>query len=414
MASINSELFKEAQGYLVGGVNSPVRAFNYVGGNPLLIKKGRGSKVYDYDGNKYIDYVLSWGSLILGHAFPEVVNKVKTAAECGLSFGSTNAKEIELAKLICNAIPFIDKIRFVNSGTEAVMAAVRLARGYTGRNKVIKFDHSYHGHADYLLASAGSGLATLNIPQSLGVPSDFIKHTLVLSYGDTAQLDKIFNKYGKEIAAVLVEPVGGNFGVIHPNIYFLKQIREITRKYGALLISDEIITGFRFNFGSFIDSSGITPDLICLGKIIGGGLPIGAYAGKKKIMVNLAPLGKVYQASTFSGNPIVMQAGIVTIKELAGLKDKYEHLESLTGLLSESLWKKARQLGIDLEISYFGSMFSLKFAKANDFRKFYRGMLKGGVYFAPSEFEVNFLSFAHSKEDIHKTIILAERVLAAI
>lgn len=408
--SLNSKLFIEAQKYLVGGVNSPVRAFNYVGGEPLLIKNGRGSKVYDYDGKEYIDYVLSWGSLILGHAFPEVVNKVKTAVDSGLSFGTTNTGEIELAKLMRRAIPFIERIRFVNSGTEAVMGAVRLARGYTGRNKIIKFEHSYHGHADYLLASAGSGLASLNIPQSLGVPSDFIKHTLVLPYGDTAQLDKIFKKYGKEIAAVLVEPVGGNYGVVPADFDFLRYLRGITKKYGSLLISDEIITGLRFNFGSFIHSLGITPDLICLGKIIGGGLPIGAYAGKKKIMDKLAPLGKVYQASTFSGNPIVMQAGIATLKVLVRLKDKYKQLESLTGFLSEALSKKARQLDIDLKVSSFGSMFSLKFAKLKDFRKFYKGMLNGGVYFAPSEFEANFLSFAHTKNDIDKTLLTAKWV----
>ncbi len=412
--SINSKLFREAKKYLVGGVNSPVRAFNYVGGEPLLIKKGRGSKVYDYDGIEYIDYVLAWGSLILGHAFPRVINAVKDAAESGLSFGTTNAQEIELAKLIQKAIPFVDKLRLVNSGTEAVMGAVRLARGFTGRDKIIKFEHAYHGSTDYLLASAGSGAATLNIPQSQGVPKDFIKHTLILSYGDAAQLDKIFKKYGREIAAVLVEPVGGNYGVIPPDISFLKQLRKITKQYGSLLISDEIITGLRFNFGSFIHSLGLTPDLICLGKIIGGGLPIGAYAGKKKIMDKLAPLGKVYQASTFSGNPVVMAAGIATLKALARLKDKYKGLESLTHYLSAALIKKAKKLYIDLEVSFYGSMFSLKFAKINDFKKFYQGMLNGGVYFAPSEFEANFLSFAHTKKDIDKTVILAEKVLAGI
>ena len=410
--SLNSKLFKEAKEYLVGGVNSPVRSFNYVGGNPLLIKNGKGSKVYDYDGKQYIDYVLSWGSAILGHAFPKVVDGVKASAQAGLSFGTTNTGEIELAKLVRSAIPFIDKIRFVNSGTEAVMGAVRLARGYTGRNKIVKFEHSYHGHADYLLAHAGSGLASLNIPQSLGVPSDFIKDTLVVSYGDTAQLDKIFKKLGEEIAAVLVEPVGGNFGVIAPDISFLKYLREITRKYGSLLIADEIITGFRFNFGSFIYSLGITPDLICLGKIIGGGLPIGAYAGSRRIMDKLAPLGKVYQASTFSGNPVVMQAGIATIEELAKLN--YKQLGNLSDYLARALKEKADKRNIKLEINYFGPMFSLKFAKPKDFRKFYKGMLRGGVYFAPSEFEANFLSFAHTKEDIHKTIILAGKVLAEI
>lgn len=412
--SLNSKLFKGAKRYLVGGVNSPVRAFNYVGGDALLIKWGRGSKAYDYNGKEYIDYVLSWGSLILGHAYPKVVNAVKESVQEGLSFGTTNTREIELAKSIRRAIPFIDKIRFVNSGSEAVMGAVRLARGYTGRNKIIKFEHSYHGHADYLLAHAGSGLATLNIPQSLGVPGDFLRHTFILPYGDTAKLDKIFKKYGNEIAAVLVEPVGGNYGVLPPDINFLKHLRKITRKYGSLLIADEIITGFRFNFGSFINSLGITPDLICLGKIIGGGLPIGAYAGKKKIMDKLAPLGKVYQASTFAGNPVVMEAGITTLKALGGLKRKYKELDNLTLLLTDSFVREAKKFNLDLKVTVFGSMFSLKFAKAEDFRKFYKGMLKSGVYLAPSEFEANFLSFAHTKSDIYKTIKSAEKVFAKI
>jgi len=411
---INSKLFAQAKGYLVGGVNSPVRDFHYAGGGPLLIKKGRGSKIYDYDGNRYIDYVLSWGSLILGHAFPKVINKIRIAARSGLSFGITSAREIKLAKLICGAIPFIDKVRLVNSGTEALMGAIRLARGYTGRNKIIKFEHAYHGHADYLLVAAGSGLATLSIPQSQGIPGDFIKHTLVLPYGDTAQLGKIFKKYGKEIAAVLVEPVGGNYGVIAAEINFLRRLGEITGENGSMLIADEVITGFRFNFGSFMHSAGITPDLICLGKIIGGGLPIGAYAGKRKIMDKLAPLGKVYQASTFAGNPIVMEAGIATLRALAGLKDKYRNLEKLALFLSAGLARKAKELDIGLEVSSFGSMFSLKFAEVKVFKKFYKGMLEGGVCLAPSEFEANFLSFAHTQKDIDKTVALAEKVLTEI
>lgn len=411
LSTINYKLFNKAKKYLVGGVSSPVRSFSYVGGKPVLITRGKGSKVYDYDGNKYIDYVLSWGALILGHAYGQVIKDLKKVIEHGLSFGTTNAYEVELAKILNGAIPFAEKIRFVNSGTEAVMGAVRLARGLTRRNKIIKFEHSYHGHADYLLASAGSGLATLKIPLSRGVPKNFIKDTLVIPYQDRLLLDKAFKRYGKEIAAVLVEPVGANYGVIAPDIDFLKYLRVITKQHGSLLIADEIITGFRFNFGSFLSNSGITTDLICLGKIIGGGLPIGAYAGSRKIMNYLAPLGEVYQASTFSGNPIVMQAGITTLRALANLSKDYERLTNLTAFLSNTLKEIARTHKINLEVNHFGSMFSLKFSKKEDFKKFYRRMLGAGVYFAPSEFEANFLSFAHTKKDIDQTMSLARRQL---
>lgn len=412
--TINSKLFSEAQKYLVGGVNSPVRAFNYVGGDPLIIKKGHGSKVYDHDGNEYIDYVLSWGSLILGHAFPDVVNAIKAAACDGLSFGTTNIKEVELAKFIHKAIPFVEKIRFVNSGTEAVMSAVRLARGHTGRDKIVKFENSYHGHADYLLVSGGSGLATLNIPQSPGVPRSFIKDTMVLPYGDFRKLEEAFELHGREIAAVLVEPVGGNYGVMPPNTGFLRHLRKITDRYSALLIADEVITGFRFSFGSFMHRSGVLPDLICLGKIIGGGLPIGAYGGGGKIMNKLAPLGKVYQASTFSGNPVVMQAGISTLKVLALSGGRYRQIERFAELLSSAIERAARSCNIDLKVSRFGSMFSLKFERKDDFKKVYRGLLRSGVYFAPSEFESNFVSFAHTKKDIDDTINLIRVILAKI
>ena len=412
--TINSKIFTEARKYLVGGVNSPVRAFNYVGGDPLIIKKGRGSRVYDHDGNEYIDYVLSWGSLILGHAFPDLVRAVRSAAGDGLSFGATNIKEVELAKLIHGAIPFVEKIRFVNSGTEAVMGAVRLARGHTGREKIVKFENSYHGHADYLLVSGGSGLATLKIPQSLGVPRSFIKDTIVLPYCDLQKLEETFKRYGNEIAAVLVEPVGGNYGVLPPDIDFLKHLRKITYQYSTLLIADEVITGFRFSFGSFMRKVGILPDLVCLGKIIGGGLPIGAYGGGVKIMNKLAPLGKVYQASTFSGNPVVMQAGISTLKVLASSGARYGQIEKFTEHLSIAIETAARARNIDLKVSRFGSIFSLKFKERGDFKKFYKGMLSGGAYFAPSEFESNFLSFAHTKKDIDDTIYLAKSILSEI
>ncbi len=403
--SQNKILFKDAQRYLVGGVNSPVRAFNYVGGEPLLFKKGRAAKIYDYDGKSYIDYVLSWGSLILGHSHPQVVREVGKKVRQGLSFGATNETEILLAKAIQGVIPQAQKIRFVNSGTEAVMSAIRLARGYTERNKIIKFQHAYHGHADYLLASAGSGLATLAISQSKGVPRDFIKETIVLPWTDALALKKTFVKYGKQIAAILFEPAGGNYGVIPPDAGFLKYAVSLSRRYGSLVVADEVITGFRFRFGALCHELGVDFDLICLGKIIGGGLPIGAYAGKDEIMRHLAPLGKVYQASTFAGNPVVMSAGLTTLKVLSALRDGYAQLEALTEYLAGSLEDKA---GPDLKISRFGPMFSLRFKQKERFVKFYQRMLQRGIFFAPSEFEANFLSFAHTKNDIEKTIEVAK------
>ena len=412
--TINSKLFDEAKKYLVGGVDSPVRAFNYVGGDPLIIKRGRGSNVYDHDGNAYIDYVLSWGSLILGHAFPDVVDAVRDAARSGLSFGTTNIKEVELAKLIRKAIPFIEKIRFVNSGTEAVMGAVRLARGYTGRERIVKFENAYHGHADYLLTKSGSGLATLGIPSSAGVPKNFTKHTVVAPFNNIGAIENVFKRYGRKIAAVLVEPVGGNYGVLSPDIAFLKRLRALTAEYGALLIFDEVITGFRFRFGSVAKDFGVIPDIIVLGKIIGGGLPIGAYGGGRKVMDKLAPLGKVYQASTFSGNPVVMQAGISTLKVLASSGAKYRQMGRLTEFLSNVIEESARSRHIGLKVSRCGSIFSLKFERKYDFKKFYKGMLQGGIYFAPSEFEANFLSFAHTKKDVERTTDAVAKALERI
>lgn len=404
----NQALFKRAEQVLVGGVDSPVRSFSYAGSDPLVIRRGRGSKVYDYDGNPYIDYVLSWGSAILGHANPAVIQDLKKAATLGLSFGTTNDKEIKLAETISSANPFIEKIRFVNSGTEAVMGAVRLARGYTRRDKILKFENFYHGHADYLLAKGGSGLATLGIPASKGVPEDFTKHTLIASYGDKNALAEIFKREGKNIAAVIVEPVGANYGVIEPDPAFLKELRSITKKYGSLLIFDEVITGFRFRYGLAAQALGITPDLVTLGKIIGGGLPIGAYGGSGRIMEELAPLGKVYQASTFAGNPIVMQAGLTTLKVLKGLKKDYRRLSDLTRSLSRGLEVEARSRSIGLKVSSYENIFSLKFEKKEEFKRFYALMLEKGIYFAQSEFEANFLSFAHTKKDIDKTIRCAK------
>ena len=404
------KLFNIAKRYLVGGVDSPVRSFKYVGGSPLLIKSGKSAKVFDYNNKEYLDYVLSWGAAILGHAHPQVVKAVKQKVNSGLSFGTTNGTEVELAKEISRVISFIEKIRFVNSGTEAVMGAVRLARAYTGRDKIIKFSHAYHGHADYLLAKAGSGLATLGIPLSKGVPADFIKHTLVASFGDIGVVEKIFKQNKGKIAAVLVEPVGGNYGVLPPNVKYLKKLRILTKKYKTLLIFDEVITGFRFGYGAVCQNFGIAPDLICLGKIIGGGFPIGAYAGSAKIMNNLAPTGKVYQASTFSGNPIIMQAGLSTLRFLKQQRKSYQKIKDLNDYLCINLKKIAERYRIFIELNYYGSMFSFKFESKDRFAEFYRLMLKAGIFFVPSEFEVNFLSFAHSKREINHTLYVARKV----
>lgn len=411
---LNSRLFSEAKEYLVGGVNSPVRAFNYVGGNPPVIKRGRGSKIYDQEGREYIDYVLSWGSLILGHAYPEVIKAVKAAADQGLGFGATNSREIELARVVLGALPFARKIRFVNSGTEAVMGAVRLARGFTKRDTIIKFENSYHGHADYLLAKGGSGLATLNIPSSAGVPRNFLKNTIIIPFADRGSLEKVFKERGSDIAAVLFEPVGGNYGLVPADMDFLRYLRKVTRKYGSLLIADEVITGFRFHFGAASELFGVEPDLIILGKIIGGGLPIGAYAGPEKIMRRLAPLGDVYQASTFSGNPVTMQAGLSTLKVLSRSKGLYEEAERLTDYLACAIEQEAFSLGIELKVINFGSVFSLRFKDKESFFRFYRRLLDSGVYFAPSEFETNFLSFAHSARDIRNTISRVRTALSAL
>jgi len=408
------KLFKEANKYLVGGVNSPVRSFNYAGVRPVFIKNGRGAFIYDYEGKAYIDYVLSWGSLILGHGYPQVIKDVKNKISSGLSFGLTNKTEIELAKEIKARVKFIDKIRFVNSGTEAVMAAIRLARGFTGRAKILKFEHSYHGSADYLLAKGGSGLATLQIATSGGVPQDFLKHTLIVPFGDLESLKNIFSRFKNQIAAVILEPVGGNYGVVPPDINFLKQAREISVKQGTLLIFDEVITGFRFRNGSMAQEIGVTPDLVTFGKIIGGGLPIGAVAGRAKIMDNLAPLGKVYQASTFSGNPVVMQAGLSTLKVLGKLKNRYPELTKLADELRSGLAKEAKLAGIELEISGYKSMFSLRFRNKSQFSRFYRLMLDQGIFFAPSEFEANFISFAHKKSNIRRTINAARFAFKSI
>ncbi len=410
------KLYKEAQKYIPGGVNSPVRAFKAVGGEPLFIERGKGSKIYDVDGSEYLDYVLSWGPLILGHTHPEVIKEVIGVLEKGTSFGAPTFRETELAKIMVKAVPGMEKIRLVNSGTEATMSAIRLARGYTGRDKIVKFEGCYHGHADYLLVKAGSGATTFGFPDSAGVPRDFTRNTILVPYNDITVIEKVIKENHGEIASVIIEPVAGNMGVVLPEDGFLQKLREITREYGIVLIFDEVISGFRISYGGAQQYFRVIPDLTCLGKIIGGGLPVGAYGGKKEIMDNLAPLGSVYQAGTLSGNPIAVAAGTCTLKILSQ-PGVYEKLQERTINLVESLRENARNLRVDIHINQIGSMFTLFFsshkvydyqsARRSDEKKFaqyFQGMLREGIYLPCSQFEANFLSLAHTEEDIEKTV----------
>jgi len=410
------KLFREAQKYIPGGVNSPVRAFKAVGSNPLFIERGIGSKVYDTDGCEYVDYVLSWGPLILGHSYPQVIKKVREALEKGTSFGAPTPGETELARMMVEAVPGIEKVRLVNSGTEAAMSAVRLSRGYTGRDKIVKFEGCYHGHADYLLVKAGSGATTFGFPNSAGVPQDFTRNTILIPYNDIIATERVVKENHREIAAVIIEPVAGNMGVVLPQDGFLQKLREITKKYGIVLIFDEVITGFRISYGGAQQYFRVIPDLTCLGKIIGGGLPVGAYGGKREIMDYLSPLGPVYQAGTLSGNPIAVAAGAQSLK-LLSQPGVYKKLEERTRSLVESLRENARKLKVDMHINQIGSMFTLFFSsykvydyksakKSNEkkFAQYFQGMLKKGIYLPCSQFETNFLSLVHTEEDIEKTI----------
>jgi len=418
----SKKLYKQALKLMPGGVNSPVRAFKAVGGNPLFIAKAKGSKIYDVDGNEYIDYVLSWGPLILGHAYPSVVKALKKAIEKGTSYGAPTELEIKLATLVKKAFPSIEKLRFVNSGTEATMSAIRVARGFTKRNKVIKFEGCYHGHVDGLLVSAGSGGATFSIPDSLGVPQSYTSETIVLPFNDINTFKNTLKEHWKDIACVIVEPVVGNMGCILPKDEFLKVLRDETQKYGIVLIFDEVMTGFRVSFGGAQQYYGVKPDLTCLGKVIGGGLPVGAYGGKKEIMALVAPDGGVYQAGTLSGNPIAMTAGIETLKVLSKTS-VYKRLEKTMQYLEEGLKDSAKQAGINVKFYRAGTMFCTYFtenevidaktAKTSDtekFKQFFLGMLQKGVYIAPSQFEAGFISLAHSEKDIEKTVQAAYKI----
>ncbi|MBF0330960.1 MAG: glutamate-1-semialdehyde 2,1-aminomutase [Candidatus Omnitrophica bacterium] len=417
----SQKLYQEALRFFPGGVNSPVRAFGSVGGTPLFIKKGAGAKIYDEDGNSYIDYVMSWGALILGHAAPAVIQAAHTALKSGSSFGAPTQAETALARVISGAIPSIDKMRFVSSGTEATMSAIRLSRGFTGRDKIIKFDGCYHGHGDSLLVKAGSGAATQGIPGSAGVTRGLSRDTLVCPYNDIASFRQLILKYSKDIAAVIIEPVAANMGVVVPEASFLQEVRQLTSRHGIVLIFDEVITGFRFHFGGVQSLQQIKPDLTCLGKIIGGGLPIGVYGGRKEIMDHVAPSGDVYQAGTLSGNPVAVAAGLAA---LAVLKTKdYAVLDQNAAALCRGLDEHFKGKGVPVTINRAGSLFTVFFtgrhvtdfktAKAADTKQYARyfwSMLQHGVSLPPSQFEAQFLSFRHSRQDIRATIKALEGV----
>ena len=422
--SIN--LYNKAIDLIPGGVNSPVRACKSVESDPVFIDNGKGAVIEDSDGNKYIDYVGSWGPLILGHSHPKVISAIQNILIKGLSFGAPTELEIELAKLITEAFPSIEMIRMVNSGTEATMSAIRLARGYTQRDTIIKFDGCYHGHADTLLVQAGSGVATLSIAGSPGVPNSFVKHTISLPYNDFEKLKLIMDTKGSEIACIIVEPVAGNMGLVKPEKDFLKALRDYTKEYDALLIFDEVMTGFRVAYGGAQAIYNIDPDLTCLGKIIGGGMPVGAYGGKKNIMNKIAPIGPVYQAGTLSGNPVAMAAGIATLKELKQ-PGFYENLDKKSDQLIDGLNEIKKDIAIPFNVDKIGSMMGLFFndkrvknfddAKKCDlknFNSYYKGMRENGIYLAPSQFEAFFMSAAHTEQMINDTIDAAKKVLKSI
>ncbi len=417
MSRIKSEqLFAEALKYRPGGVNSPVRAFRAVGGTPFFVNKARGAHVWDVDGNEYVDYVGTWGPAILGHAHPRIIKAVQAAAEAGTSFGIPNPFEVTMARMICSRVPSVEKVRMCNSGTEATMSAIRLARGFTKRDKIIKFDGCYHGHADSLLVKAGSGALTFGHPDSAGVPAAFTQHTIVLPYNDSEAVKAAFGANQGQIAGVILEPVPGNAGLYLPKPGYLEFLREVTRANGALLIFDEVMTGFRLAPGGAQERFGVRPDLSCFGKVIGGGLPVGAFGGLAEMMDCLAPLGPVYQAGTLSGNPVAMAAGIAALEEL-GASDAYAKLEQLGSALEAGMKEPAKSAGVPVQFNRCGSMFCVYFTSEpvhnltdamksgrGRFKKYFHGMLEQGIYIAPSQFEAGFLSTAHTDKDIEKTV----------
>lgn len=411
----SKEIYNEAVNLMPGGVNSPVRAFKSVGMSPIVMESGKGSKIYDVDGNEYIDYVLSWGPLILGHADDEVVSKLKEVTEKGTSFGASTLIENKLAALVIDRVPSIEMIRMVNSGTEATMSAIRLARGYTGRDIILKFEGSYHGHGDSLLIKAGSGVATLGLPDSPGVPKSVASNTITVPFNDIESVRVAFEKYGENIAAVIAEPVCGNMGVVPPQNNFLQELRKITKENGSLFILDEVMTGFRVGYNSAQGYFDIEPDLTCLGKVIGGGLPVGAFGGKREIMEYIAPAGSIYQAGTLSGNPLAMTAGYETLSKLN--KESYEEINKKIDTLVEGYQSAAMEYDIPLQVNRAGSMFGVFFtnepvvnfktaqtSNLDYFAQYYRYMIEEGIFLPPSQFEGLFLSVAHTDGDIEKTI----------
>ena len=424
---MTKKLFDEAKKRIPGGVNSPVRAFKAVSGTPLFINKASGPYLYDSEDKKYLDYVGSWGPMILGHAHPEIVKVVNDAAKCGLSFGAPTEIETQMANKICDLMPSIEKIRMVNSGTEAAMSAIRLARGYTGRDIIIKFEGCYHGHTDSLLVKAGSGALTFGVPTSPGVPTDLAKYTVTLTYNDIHQLQDTFKKIGNKVAAVIIEPIAGNMSLVPGNQEFLNTLRELCNKHQSVLIFDEVMTGFRVALGGAQSIFNITPDITILGKIIGGGMPVGAFGGKENIMNHIAPDGPIYQAGTLSGNPVAMSAGLTTLN-LISSEDFFNSLEYKTKILVDGITKSAEKIGVPLAMNYVGGMFGLFFTNEktiDSFKKvtncnkehyniFFHGMLEEGIYLAPSSYEAGFVSSSHSDDDIKLTIDTAEKIFKKI
>ena len=422
----NLSLFEQSQTLIPGGVNSPVRAFGAVGGTPIFFKKGLGSRLWDENDKEYIDYINSWGPMILGHANPEVLDAVKQASQNSLSFGAPTSRELAIAEEIIKLVPSIEQVRLVSSGTEATMSAIRVARGYTGRDKIVKFEGCYHGHADALLVKAGSGALTFGQPSSAGVPEDVAKHTLTLPYNHTQALEDLFTSSGDEIACVIIEPVVGNMNLIIPHQEFLQSLRTLCTKHGAVLIFDEVMTGFRVDLGGAQTLFDVIPDMTTLGKVIGGGLPVGAFGGKKEIMQQLAPLGPVYQAGTLSGNPVAVAAGLKTL-ELIQRPHFFTKLSAITSNLVDGLTASAQQKNIDFCARHVGGMFGMYFSKKapdsfdeimqsdrDAFKKFFHLMLNEGIYFGPSAFEAGFVSAVHSEEDIKLTLEAADKAFNAL
>jgi len=416
MTDKNKNLFEQSQKFIPGGVNSPVRAFSSVGGTPIFFKKGLGSRLWDENNKEYIDYINSWGPMILGHTHPEVIKAVQEAAKNSLSFGAPTSKELDMAEMLVRLVPSMEQVRLVSSGTEATMSAIRVARGFTSRDRIVKFEGCYHGHADALLVKAGSGALTFGQPSSAGVPKDVAKHTHTLAFNDTEALERCFSEMGDEIACVIIEPIVGNMNLILPDIKFLKKLRQLCSKYGAVLIFDEVMTGFRVALGGAQELYGVTPDMTTLGKIIGGGLPVGAFGGKKDIMQKLAPLGPVYQAGTLSGNPVAVAAGLKTL-ELIQQPNFYHQLALMTKKLVDGMIEAANKNGIEFSARSVGGMFGLYFRESPPnsfdeimksdrakFNKFFHSMLKQGIYFGPSAFEAGFVSAAHTEKDVNETI----------